>query len=265
MILLKRYIILPVFLICISLAGYAKKAIPPKPDRLVNDYAHVLSGGEAQQLERKLVQFDDSSSNQIAIVLDSSLGDESLEDYSNQLLRAWGIGHQKNNGILIYVAIKDKKIRIEVGYGLEPVVTDIATSNIIHDYIGPNFKQGKYYEGLNQATNILMALAKKEINSDEFGKSKVGKAEHIRPGAVILIIFIIIFILMRIFGNRGGGGGGGSYSNFATGAGLFFLGEGLGRGGFGGGGGSSGFGGGGGGFGGFGGGSSGGGGASGGW
>ena len=243
---------------CLGSLSVFAKDIPAKTDKLVNDFANVLSSAERQNLEHKLVQFDDSSSNQIAIILDSSIGDASLEDYSNRVFAAWGIGHKKsNNGILIYAAINDKKVRIEVGYGLEPVITDIVCSKIIHDYIGPNFRAGNYYQGLEEASNILMKLAKKEINSKEFAKSKKTK-EGRGLGSAIIVLIIFIFILVRIFGN---GGGGGSFGNFIGGTGLFMLGGGFGGGRGGGDWGGSG----GGGFGGFGGGSSGGGGASGGW
>src|SRR3954466_7156834 len=91
----------------------------PNPPRLVNDFAGVLSADEAQRLEQQLVAYDDSTSNQVAVVLVKTLNDYPIEEYALKLFRSWGIGNTKtNNGVLIIAALEDRKIRIEVGYGL---------------------------------------------------------------------------------------------------------------------------------------------------
>ncbi len=95
---------------------------------------------------------DDSTSNQIAIVLIKTLNDYPIEDYSVKLFRSWGIGNKKtNNGVLIIAAIDDHKVRIEVGYGLEGAIPDITANSIIEDDIVPAFKEENYYQGLNAA------------------------------------------------------------------------------------------------------------------
>jgi uncharacterized protein len=229
----------------------------PNPATLVTDLAGVLTPEQKQALENKLVAIDDSSSNQIAVVIIPSLDGYPKEEYANKLLREWGIGNKKtNNGILLLIAVNDRQIRIEVGYGLEGAIPDITALNIIDNDIKPAFKAGNYYEGIDQATDNIAKAA-----VGEYKVAKVKKSKSKSSGGWFVIVLIIIFVILR--SGRGGGGsniGGGGFSDVATG---MLLGSLLGGGGRGGGGwGDSG---GGGGFGGFGGGSSGGGGAGGSW
>ena len=228
----------------------------PSAATLVTDVAGVLSPEQKQALENKLVAIDDSSSNQIAVVIIPSLDGYPKEEYANKLLREWGIGSKKNNGVLLLISINDRQIWIEVGYGLEGAIPDITALNIIDNDIKPAFKAGNYYEGIDQATDNI---AKAAVGEYKVAKAKKSKSKG--SGGLFLIILIIIFVILR--SSRGGGGsniGGGGFSDVATG---MLLGSLLGGGGRGGGGwGDSG---GGGGFGGFGGGSSGGGGAGGSW
>jgi uncharacterized protein len=226
----------------------------PEPPRLVNDLAGVLSAEQESALERKLVAYDDSTSNQVAVVLVSTLNEYPIEEYSLKLFRDWGIGNQKNNnGILILAAIDDRKIRIEVGYGLEGAVPDITANTIIANDIVPAFRGGDYYDGIDKATTSVIAAAAGEYQAPANYSDRGKKGGRFPLGLVIALIIIILIINKR---NRGGGGGFMSRRGFGP---IFFP---TGGGGWsGGGGGWSG----GGGFGGFGGGSSGGGGASGSW
>jgi len=243
----------------------------PNPPRLVNDFANVLLPEQRDILEQKLVALDDSTSNQISIVLIKTLNDYPIEDYSVKLFRTWGLGSKgTNNGILIIAAIDDHKVRIEVGYGLEGAIPDITANSIIENDIVPNFKEENYYRGLNVATNDLGKAAAGEYHVQRERSSN--NSDNQGGGSLlgIIIIVIIILILMRSGGGRGRGGGMMSRRGYGGMDSLFwgsFLGSSIGSGGRGGwGGGGGGFGGGGGGgFGGFGGGSSGGGGASGSW
>ena len=243
---------------------HAQEVLPrPNPPRLVTDQAGVLSASELQSLEQKLVALDDSSSNQIAVVLIKTLNDRPIEEYATKLFREWGIGNKKtNNGVLLLVAVDDRKIRIEPGYGLEGAIPDITASAIIRNDIGPTFKQQNYYKGLDNAVD---ALAKAAVGEYKVARKKDGSKPS---GSGSIITFLVILAIVLLFVGGGGFGGGGRRRR----TGLDGLAEGLilgsllnggnSRGGWGGGG----FGGGGGGgFGGFGGGSSGGGGASGGW
>ena len=219
---------------------------PLSPPRMVNDFAGMLSTDENSLLEQKLRAVNDSNSIEFAIIAIKTTGNYDIEDYALKIGRQWGIGKKdKNNGILILVALGDRKIDIEVGYGLEDRVTDGLAKRVIENDIKPAFKQKNYYEGLDKATNSLIDMVASRYQADAKDSSK-------GPGiGVIILIIIGIIVLISIFGGRGGGG------LRSGGMGPVFWGGGGGGSWGGGGGGSS--------FGGFGGGSFGGGGASGSW
>lgn len=241
----------------LSLAATAQKIEQqPSPPRLVNDFAHVLTPDQIETLERKLVAYDDSTSTQIAVITVETTGDYDIQEVALKYLREWGIGNAKtNNGIVLLAAIKDRKIRIETGYGMEGVVPDVTAKAIIDNEIAPNFKAGNYYRGFDEATNAVIKAAAGEYKAPE-GYNK--KKKQGGKGSVLLL-FILIAIFFLFMSGRGGGGGGDFLSGMLIGS-LLSGGRG-GRGDWGGGGWSGG----GGGFGGFGGGSGGGGGASGSW
>ena len=176
--------------------------------------------------------------------------------YGQRIAEEWGIGQEgKDNGVLIYVAFADRKLRIHTGYGVEGFLPDIMANRIIDQVLVPAFRKGKYYDGFDKSTNIISDLAEGEYTADD-----LGGGEGI-PAEVILFIIIFIVILIIIINNADSGGGyhrGGRYER-DRGGGWVIIGPGgggwnSGGGGFGGGG-----------FGGFGGGGFGGGGASGGW
>ncbi len=244
------------------------QTLPEKSNKLVTDFTQTLSVDQIARLEQKLVAFDDSTSNQIAVVLIKSVGDYDINEYALELGRKWGIGGKgKNNGVILLVAIGDRKMSIQTGYGLEGALPDIYTKRIIENDIKPYFKDGDYYSGIEAGTNSIISLTKGEYKNEQpRSKSKNGG----RAGGAGMIVIIIIVIIIFILGKRGGGGGGGeviSGRGVAEGLlwGLLLGGGGRGGSGSGFGGGFGGGSGGGGGFGGFGGGSFGGGGSSGSW
>lgn len=264
--------ILLILLLVVSLiTGIAQTVVPPpNPPRLVNDYAGVLSKEQVAILEEKLVALDDSTSNQIAVVILKSLEGYEVQEYANKLFRSWGIGNKKtNNGVLILASIEDRKVWIEVGYGLEGAIPDVTASSIYRNEIVPEFKQQNYYRGIDNAIN---ALAKAAVGEYKTKRVKKNNNSGDDGSSILTFIFIIIVIIFILGAGRGGGGRGGRGGGMMSRRGAANVAEALlwssllggnnrGGGGFGGGG----FGGGGGGFGGFGGGSSGGGGAGGSW
>jgi uncharacterized protein len=223
----------------------------PNPPRLVNDFANILSPAEREALEQKLVAYDDSTSTQIAIVTIESLEGAEVGSYAAELGEKWGVGSKKNlNGVMILMAKQERKVTIRTGYGVEEKLGSIICDRIIKNTLIPNFKQGDFYAGFDEATNEIMARLSGMYVNDEKGKAK-----GIPSWTIILFIFIIFFILPLIFRRRGGSTFSRGGVNSWGGGPIFWGGGG---GGFGGGGG-------GGGFGGFGGGGFSGGGASGGW
>ncbi|MEX0966425.1 MAG: TPM domain-containing protein [Bacteroidia bacterium] len=172
------------------------KDLPEKTKRLVNDYADVLTEQQEAELERYLVAYNDSTTTQIAIVIERSLDDEALEDYTQRLAESWGIGQQGNdNGVLIYVAKDDRKMRIEVGYGLEPVIPDILAGRIMDNYMQPQFRKDNYYQGLWDASTVLMKLASQEFTAADV---KGGGKKESPPILIIVLPFIIILIIFLV-------------------------------------------------------------------
>lgn len=191
---------------CLSAQDIPDRPVPP---RLVNDFAGLLSEWEAQTLEEKLVAFNDSTSNQIAIVTVPSLKGYDIVDYAQRLGEKWGIGQkQLDNGILILVKPKTDDSRGEVtivlGYGLEGAIPDLTSAMIIDNEILPAFRENAYFGGLNDAVNTLMSLARGEFSSDEYGKR--AKRGSDGEGIAGIIIFIIFVILITIFGRSKGSG-----------------------------------------------------------
>jgi uncharacterized protein len=251
--------------------GSEAQNIPPQPQppRLVNDFAGLLSQREEQALELKLRYFNDSTSNQIAIVTVNSLDGYDAASYAFELGEKWGIGQADfNNGVVILVKPKkgnqDKgRAFIAVGYGLEPAIPDAIADRIVENEMIPQFRNDNFYGGLNNATTVLMKLAAGEITAEGYNKQT---SRSPLVGFLPVIIILIVVLLMRSTRNRSDGVGrsslpfwtalwlGSSMGRSHSGSWNNFSGGGS---GFGGGGGSS--------FGGFGGGSFGGGGAGGSW
>lgn len=258
------------FLLTLSVCAFAQieKVIPkrPSPPRLVNDFAGVMTPEQIQSLENKLVAYDDSTSNQIAIVTIRSTEGNDMQEVALGILRNWGVGTAKrNNGIVVLAAIDDHDVFIATGYGLEGAVPDVTAKAIITNDIVPNFREGAYYRGFDAATNSIFKAAAGEYKAPE-GYAKRGRSSGSGFGKIIVGIIILIVIL-SIFGGGSNRGGGYVSRRGSSWLGPYILGEMIGRsssgGGWSGGGWSGG--GGGGGFGGFGGGSGGGGGAGGSW
>ncbi|MFM2286414.1 MAG: hypothetical protein RLZZ543_1911 [Bacteroidota bacterium] len=254
---LKKITLSFLFLIIAQLGIGRELPSRPNPPKLVTDFANILSEEQRNRLEKKLVAFDDSTSNQIAIVIMKGLDGEPASSYAPDLFNFWKIGDEKrDNGILILVSMDNpREVFINTGYGVEEYVPDISAGRIVDEDLLPQFKQSNYFEGLDKATDDLMQMLKGTFKG--FPKKEKSRG-GIPPFAILIIIIIAVILISR----SKGGGSGGRYIRTFGGPGFGGGFGGFGGGGFGGGS-SGGFGGGG--FGGFGGGSSGGGGAGGSW
>jgi uncharacterized protein len=154
--------------------------IPEKPTsyQSVVDEASILSADENMALSSKLDAFEKETGNELVIVTVNSLKGSTVEEYAHQLFNTWGIGKKaEDNGVLILVSVKDRKMRIETGYAVEEFLTDAECSNIVNELIKPEFRLEKYYEGLELATNYII----KELKSDfEFENYRLRKTKNIR-------------------------------------------------------------------------------------
>lgn len=216
----------------------------PQLEHWANDLTNTLSSSDINSLDFRLKTYQDSTSNQLVFLMIPTLDGYPLEYYSMDVSEKNKIGSKEHdNGVLFLVVKEDRKMRIEVGYGLEGVLPDALASSIIRNVVAPHFKRDEYYAGINDGITAMISAIAGEYTADK--KYQDDEEQNKGIGFFVFIIFIIIMSLLR--GRRGRRGF------------IFFPG------GFSSGSGSSGFGGGG--FGGFsgGGGSFGGGGASGGW
>lgn len=243
----------------------------PEEQGFVNDYVGLLSRQQKLQLESFLTRNAQQTSNEIAIAIMNLPEGAPVSDFTNDAARKWGIGGSKNNnGVLIAVYPNVRKMRIEVGYGLEPVITDALSDQIIREQMKPAFQRGDYYNGLVLAAKSLTKAAQGEYDQSTGRTYRNQSRRGDGGGGFNLIVLVIIIVAVIALIRRGGGGGGGGYGGggwswFPL---FWLLGSGWGGGhhhggGWGGGSGGGGFGGGD--FGGFGGGDFGGGGAMGDW
>ncbi|MDP9193775.1 MAG: TPM domain-containing protein [Acidobacteriota bacterium] len=237
--------------------------VPPSPTRWFTDKAGIVPPTEGDLLNRKLEQFEQSSGAQFIIYIFPALEGEALEDFTIRCVERWKVGQKKyDNGLVLFVFVKEQKVRIETGYGLEGTITDAFASRVIRESIGPAFQRSQYGAGLNAAADAIIAQVRKgEAPVEPMQRdSQSSGGEDIGIVPMIIILFVVFFVIVPMFtrGRRRGGCGGCILPFFMPG-GITLGGGGFssGGGGFGGFGGGGGFSGGGGGFGG--------GGASGGW
>ncbi len=236
----------------------------PVPPRLVNDFSNTLSSAQINRLEQKLIDYNDTTSTQIVVVMLSDIGMRPVADFAYAIGEKWGVGQiGQHNGAVILIKPKAPGNRgqafIATGYGLEGVIPDALAKRIVEQEMIPSFKQDDYYGGIDQAINTMIALASGEYSADEYAQDEV-------PAAWFVPVFVLLIVFFMIKSARSANHIGGKKSNLPFWTALFLASQMNSRhsGSFKGFSGGSGFGGGGG-FGGFGGGSFGGGGAGGSW
>ncbi len=204
-----KYHLLLLFVL-ISISVWGQLAVPEHAGVWIHDEANVLSGQTKALLESVVKAERDSTSNQIAVLIIRSLQGEPLEEYSLKVAEAWGLGQKdKDNGVLLLIAIDDRKVRIESGYGLEGTLTDALSSRINRNEIAPYFRQGQYDEGVKAGVAAIIQAIKGEYKNDDPPQRK--KSSRRSPLATIVILIIIFIIASRR--GRGGKGGGGYWSS----------------------------------------------------
>jgi uncharacterized protein len=227
----------------------AAVTFPPLTGRVVYD-AHVLSAQTQADLNTKLAALEQKTGDQLVVVTLPSLQGLEIEDYGYQLGRAWGIGEKgKNNGAILIVAPTEHKVRIEVGYGLEPVLTDALSSVILQEQVLPKFRGGDVEGGVVAGTDAIIAQLDLDPAQAQAANQAAAQqpAKHPNPIPVILLLIFVFFVIGSLFRRGGGGlwalpfmfmgGGGGGSGGFSSGGGGFSGGGGS----FGGGGASGGW------------------------
>jgi uncharacterized protein len=244
------------FLLIVGAPALATPTFPPLTGRVVDD-AHVLSPQTQADLTAKLAALEQKTSRQLVVVTLPSLGGDEIEDYGYKLLRTWGIGQKAtNNGALFIIVPSEHKVRIEVGYGLEPILTDALSSVILQRAVLPKFRTGDVQGGIVDGTDALITqlgldTSTAEANAAQAAQQAQEPVRHGSPLGAIFPLIVMFFIFSSVFGRRRNGGGGGlgwllpmmilgGSRGGGWGGGDFGGGGGFGGGGFSGGGGSGG-------------------------
>ncbi|MFO1487861.1 MAG: TPM domain-containing protein [Verrucomicrobiota bacterium] len=223
----------------ICLAAFAAEVIPPAPARWFNDYTGSVPAATAESLDRQLEEFERTSSSQIVVaVFPKMQSDSSIEDYTVRVAQAWKVGQKaKDNGAVLFVFKDDRKLYLQVGYGLEGALPDARCRQIIANEITPRFKNGDFAGGLSAGVNAILAATRGEY----VGTGRTAGQQDNGVGSILfffLFFGILLFIIAARF-SRGRRGGweyrSGGYSSWGGGGGWS---SGGGGGGFSGGGGS---------------------------
>jgi uncharacterized protein len=232
--------------ILFAVSSHAAEVIPPKPDRYFNDYAGVVSNEAAYRFNEQLAQFERETSDQVVVAIFPKMqSDSDVADYTQRVAQAWGVGQKgRRNGVVLFVFIQDRKMSIQVGYGLEGALPDITAYDIRANHIQPYFRKGDYEAGLATGIDLIC----KAIRGEYKGSGEIVTEQHrgsgvsgLLPFLIFVIVLIIISRLVRRLGGygyssgrggpvflpMGGGGGGwssgggGGFSGFSGGGGSF--------------------------------------------
>ena len=230
--------------------------LPGAPAARVNDYAGLLSAAERDGLEQALARGDRATGVQMVIAIFPSLEGENLEDTAIRLAQRWRIGQKKlDDGVILVLFVKERRVRLEVGYGLEPVVPDAAAGAIIREVIAPRFRAGQYARGLDDAVAAVFARVAQARGGEARGTPPPRRTAAPAPsplwmlGLVVIFVGIGIYLLREAAGSQryarrnvystgrdgwhspavivpligwgGGGGGGGASGGFSGGGGSF--------------------------------------------
>ena len=220
------------FFILFAVSSYAAFKTPNRPQNYVNDYAGILSPSQKGALNSFLKGYDTQTTNQIFIGIFDSLGGGSLEDISISIAEKWKPGvKSKDNGILLLMFLKDRKTRIEVGYGLEPLLTDALANAVIINEVSPFFRKGDYYGGISGAVLKITKILSEGFSPEEL-QQYTYRTQRQKRNPIVSLIMLIAFIVLAIrhpflalllfsggFSSGGRSSGGGGF--FGGGGGSF--------------------------------------------
>ncbi len=231
-----RKIFLTLALLVLPFLGYAQNV--PQPTGLVNDFANVIDKGHADEISSLIEEVEQKTTTEIAVVTISSIAPYDEKEYARVLFDTWKPGKKgKDNGVLVFLAVKERRWRIEAGYGVEGILPDGLCGEIGRNYIIPYFKEAKYGEGFYQGVRAIASIIAKDahVTLDRLGNLEGILPVNRSPAAthdsakVIILIIVILSILIRgayygggyYGGSWGGGfgGGGGGFGGFGGGGG----------------------------------------------
>jgi uncharacterized protein len=241
--------------ILVLLAGvvftHAAETIPPRPDRYFNDYAGVVSPNTAPRFNEQLAEFERQTSNQVVVAIWRKIPSQSsIEDFTQRTFQAWQLGQKgRNNGVVFFVFIDERRMRIQPGYGLEGALPDITCNEIIRDAVAPRFRANDFEGGIGAGIDLIFKAIRGEYKGTGKTVRETGTSQNNNPAGLLVFFLFIVMILLAMRASRrfggyrytgvGGpfvsgnwGGGGWSSGGWSSGGGGFS--------GFGGGGGSSG-------------------------
>lgn len=234
--------------ILVATHSYAAEVIPPKPAGYFNDYANVVSKSAALRFNEQLAQFERETSNQVVVAVFSKMqSDDDVAAYTQRVAQAWGVGQKdRRNGAVLFVFIQDRKMFIQVGYGLEGALPDAICFDITEYRIKPHFRNNDYEGGLGEGIDSILKAIRREYAGS--GKTvREGQRENgsgfIPNLLLFLFFFMVLFFLGRLRprrgyhyssggggwswylggggGSSGGSSGGGGFSGFSGGGGSF--------------------------------------------
>jgi uncharacterized protein len=193
--MLKKYLSILFFVcaLCFSLRAQAYTK-PGNPSGFVNDFANIIDDTQQAQIENQLSAYEKETSNEITIVTIQNLGDDTIENYAVKLFEDWKIGKANNdNGLLFLIAVDDKQMRIEVGYGLEPYIVDAEAARVINNIVKPEFQNGDYTIGISKGVNAIIEA----IGETDYGASQKSSVDF--PWEIVFwIFFLIVTFFVRV-------------------------------------------------------------------
>lgn len=204
-----RALLLLLVALVLVLPARAQTIEVPRGTGWVNDTANVLAAGERSALEARLAAFEQKNGHELALLTVPTTGGRPIEEYALAVAREWKLGKPgKNDGALLVVAVKDRKLRIEVGRGLEGELTDLLCGRIIRDVMVPRFKAGDMQGGIRAGTEAMIAIA------GGAGESALPRARGGSGGFPIGLALFILFVIVMAISRRSRGGGRGFRGGF---------------------------------------------------
>jgi uncharacterized protein len=235
-------ILLLALLVGLGFAAPGAETIPPQPKAYFNDYAGVVTPATVARLNQTLENFERETSNQILVAIFPKMQSESaIEDYTVRVKEAWKVGQKnKNNGAVLFVFTQDRKMFLQVGYGLEGVLPDALCKRIIEDEIKPAFKSGDFDAGLTAGVTAMLAATRGEYQGTGATHAETRGGADLPPVLLVVAVVMVLLLVISLFGRSrgryyrssgwsgsgwgggiswGGGGGGGSSGGFSGGGG----------------------------------------------